>query len=317
MKKIIRAGILSLTFVFIFMFTAASVEAAAAGRFYPPSDEDHVFTQDIQIQEKHKYDGDKPVIHLNKHDLTLSMGKSYTLKATLLPSGKSISVRWMSSNPMIAWVSSAGKVTAVSPGTVKIYAFSNEYSYYTDQTGPSDECCITVPGGAEDAKLLGSNDWTYNYNKTKLTVPNGKYSEALTNVKKSIGGNAYSYTGCKGFYTSLIYGSKDIKKAHTEIYILSSGYEYFGAGFNAREKSPIKTNRGIAIGASESTVLEKYGFPSDIIGTWDYEGRKCKLFYYVTKAVGKNQYTDLSIYILESKGTVSMIDFYLGKPGCQ
>jgi len=47
MKMIIRAGILSLVFVFAFMFTAALAEGAAAGRFISPTDKGYVLTQII------------------------------------------------------------------------------------------------------------------------------------------------------------------------------------------------------------------------------------------------------------------------------
>jgi len=316
MKKIIRTSILTLTFVFMFIFMAVMAEGFDSSRLYPLTDINYVLMQGTQIQEKHKYDGDKPIIHLNKHDLSLGIGKTYTLKATLLPGGKSVSVRWYSSNPMTAWVSSTGKVTAVAPGTAIIYAFSNEYSDYSDETGYSYACRVIVPGGADDAKPLGTSDWTYSYEKTQLTVPTGKYEEALAGVKKSIGGTSYSYTGCSGFYKGLAFGSKELSKAHTDIYIISSGYETFASGYNAREKSPLKTSRGIAIGSSESTVLEKYGFPTDFYRSIGQGNKTYKVFRYVTKTAGKDQYADLSIYILETNCNVSFIEFYLGKLRC-
>ena len=47
MKKITRAGILSLVFMFAFMFTAALAENAAAGRFIPPTDKGYVLMQEV------------------------------------------------------------------------------------------------------------------------------------------------------------------------------------------------------------------------------------------------------------------------------
>jgi len=311
MKKITRAGILSLVFIFAFIFTASFAEVAAVGCFNSPT-----VMQGIQIQARHKYEqGSDPFLDLDKNELTLKKGESYILKASIQPSGKSIKVdSWASTNPEIAKVSNSGKVTAVAPGTTLIIARNYDYEGSWDQTGPSDMCYVTVLGGSKDAKPLGTSDQTYYYGKSKFTVPTSKnkYDEVFTNVKKSIGGYENS-DGSIEFYhhgfiyeKGLLFGSKDASKAHTVIYL-----NYSSNGFVAREKSPIKTNRGISVGSKKSLVLQKYGLPLD---SWQYTeaGKTYEYLQYKVKTAGKNLYATMDFYILKSKGTVSMIYFNIG-----
>ena len=298
MKKIVRAGILSLVFMLVFMFTAAFAEVAAAGRF--------------QVQPRHDYNiKDFPIIHISKHDLTLKKGESFTLKAVVLPGGKSVSVKWRSSNPKIATVSSSGKVTAAAPGTAKIYADDNtgKYDFFRDNTGYSDICYVTVPGGV---KPLNASDLAYSYGNTKLTVPTGTYDEPFAKIKKSIGGFEDMYNGVLyaddrdiDYEMALLYGSKDASKAHTVIYFKMTERGYF-----ARDNSPIQTSRGIAIGTKKSIVQEKYGLPTR---TYQFTeaGKTYEYLSYSVKAPGRSSYTVTDFYVLKSKGTVSMILFMI------
>lgn len=64
----------------------------------------------------------KSKIKLNVTKKTLYKGKTYTLKV----SGTKQKVKWSSSNPAIAKVSSKGKVTAMKKGTAYIYAKVSE-----------------------------------------------------------------------------------------------------------------------------------------------------------------------------------------------
>ena len=79
-------------------------------------------------------------VSLNKNDLALtSKGQSYQLSATVSPSNASNkSVKWTSSNPKVATVSSSGKVTAVANGNTTITATA------ADGSGKKDICAVTV-----------------------------------------------------------------------------------------------------------------------------------------------------------------------------
>ena len=313
MKRITRAGILSLVFVLTFMFIAASAEVAAAGRFVPPTDRGHIRVQGKQMQAKHDINEDYDFIHLNKHELTLKKGESYTLKASVVPGGKSISAAWWSSNDKIVTVSDSGKVTAVAPGIAVIYAENYYDGYYGnwDQTGMSNECYVTVPGGSKDAKPLDTSDRIYNYGNKKFTAPTDGFIDALAKIKKSIGGNTFfdEYY----YRTGLLFGSKDYSIAHTFIFYYGTA-EYIkssrGFGFEAYEKSPIKTNRGIGVGVKKSIVQQKYGLPTH---TGEFmEARKVyEILRYESKAPGKGLYTTITFYILKSTGIVSRIELYM------
>ncbi|GHU60370.1 hypothetical protein FACS1894121_0190 [Bacteroidia bacterium] len=75
-------------------------------------------------------------ITLDKHDWTLDMGKSFTLKATLSPADANSTVVWKSGNTHFATVDAAGTVAAFHVGVVWIYATADE---------KTDSCKITVP----------------------------------------------------------------------------------------------------------------------------------------------------------------------------
>jgi len=305
MKRITRTGILSLIFLLAFMCTAALAEGAAAGRFFPPANKVHVFVRGISIQAKHNYKyRDYPIIHLNRHELTLRRGRSFTLKASLLPSGRSVSVKWISTNPKIARVSSFGRITALAPGTTMIWAESNDYfDLHVDHTGYSAECCVIVPGGPKAARPIGINDRTYYYEKYKFAAVTSNYNEVLTKIEKSIGGYKCSVGG---YGTALLFGSEEIENAHTYIYI---DEDYGLYRFFARGISPLKTSRGIAVGAMKSSVQQKYGLPT-LTDQYTEEGINYEVFIYRSKALRRNLYTDMSFTFL--KGTVYSIDFYLG-----
>ena len=320
MKKITRAGILSLVFVLTFMFIAASAEVAAAGRFISPIDKGHVLTQGIQIQPKHV---PPPFLDLNKHELTLKKGQSETLKAFLNPTGKSTPVSWYSENPLIAKVDGkSGKVTAVAPGTTMVWAGSEKYWGTWDETGSSQMCYVTVQGGSNDPKPLDKSDWIYSYENKKFTAPTSNYSKEIANIKKSIGGNTYintydeDYLYCHG----LLFGSEAASMAHTRIFYLTVdkdidealGYGFIGFGFIAKEESPVKTNRGIGVGAKKSAVQQKYGKIPYLTTQYTDAGKTYDVFCYETKVVGKSLFTFIRFAFLKSKDTVSIIMFYLG-----
>ncbi len=98
-------------------------------------------------------------VKLNKSSLSLTAGKTATLKATVSPSDSTDkSVTWKSSNPKIATVTSKGKVTAKSKGSTTITA--------TVKGAKSVKAKVTVksPIAAKSIKL----------NKKSATLSKGK-----------------------------------------------------------------------------------------------------------------------------------------------
>ena len=77
-------------------------------------------------------------VKLDKTSLTLNVGKSDTLTATITPTNASNkSINWESSNTGIATVDTSGKVTAVSAGTATI-------TVTTADSGKTATCTVTV-----------------------------------------------------------------------------------------------------------------------------------------------------------------------------
>ena len=106
-------------------------------------------------------------VSLNKTSLTLEIGESETLTATVMPSNATDkSVTWTSSDQAVATVAS-GRVTAIGSGTATITA--------TTGNGKTAFCTITVIEHAPEVIEVTS----VSLNKTSLTLEIGE-SETLT-----------------------------------------------------------------------------------------------------------------------------------------
>ncbi|WP_407723430.1 extracellular solute-binding protein [Ruminococcus sp. JL13D9] len=80
-------------------------------------------------------------IKLSQTSLSLTLGNSKTLSATVTPSNADNKVlQWSSSNTKVATVNQSGKVTSVSTGTATIYAKAS------DGSGKQAACSVTVNG---------------------------------------------------------------------------------------------------------------------------------------------------------------------------
>lgn len=102
-------------------------------------------------------------VKLNKNALTLDVGKSETLTATVLPNNASDKkVTWKSDNLSAAVVDQNGKVTAKAAGTANITA--------TAVNGKSASCKVTVKAVQTPAIRVRS----VKLNKTKLTLGVGE-----------------------------------------------------------------------------------------------------------------------------------------------
>ena len=99
-------------------------------------------------------------VTLNKETLTLTIGASETLEATVLPAEASQEVTWESDTPETASVDQNGKVTAVKEGTAKITAAAG------DKTAV---CNVTVTAKQTESKPVES----ITLNKENLTLTVG------------------------------------------------------------------------------------------------------------------------------------------------
>ena len=83
-------------------------------------------------------------VELNKTSLTLDVGKSETLTATITPSNATDqNVTWSSNNKSVATVDTSGKVTAIKAGTATITATA------ADGSGEKATCTVTVTASPE------------------------------------------------------------------------------------------------------------------------------------------------------------------------
>ncbi len=124
---------------------------------------------------------------LNKSNLSLEKGNSYTLTATVYPTNASNqSLSWSSSNPSVATVS-GGKVVAKAKGGAWITATAQ------DGSGESDSCYVTVTGNTlvtsvmvePASKTMTVGDSTYLYEivcPTNATNKSVEWSSNKTSV---------------------------------------------------------------------------------------------------------------------------------------
>lgn len=110
-------------------------------------------------------------ISLDKTNLSLKVGESYTLLPTIFPSNATDkTVSWESSNPSVATVSVTGKVVAVSTGTTTITAKAS--------SGTVAFCTVTVgsgegggdDGGTTTSKTFNSAQLYYYGNMSSSTT---------------------------------------------------------------------------------------------------------------------------------------------------
>lgn len=186
----------------------------------------------------------KPSISLNKSSLSMYIGDTSTLTATVIPTNSSVS--WSSSNTSVAMVSSSGKITAVSNGTATITA-----SFRYNGVIYSTTCTVTVTKPSISVSISSSSIWlgdttyvsksgnipsgvTVSWSSSNTSVATVNSSGTVTGVgggsatitgSFTYGGNKYSasttvkITTSNSVRTFFIYPSSDSDK-----HIIASGY---------------------------------------------------------------------------------------------
>lgn len=128
-------------------------------------------------------------VKLNKTSLSLKIGSTAYLSATVSPGGANRKVTWVSSDPSIATVSSVGKVTGIKTGTATITAMTVDGGY-------TASCQVTVAAKMISASInfynntgrqidelyfeeIGNSSWGEEY----LATRNMKYWTAGKNIR--------------------------------------------------------------------------------------------------------------------------------------
>ena len=163
-------------------------------------------------------------IKLNASSVTITVGSSKTIKATV--TGKSKKVTWKSSNTSVATVNSGGKITGKKAGTATITAKAN---------GTTAKCKVTVKKAkavdvskyfnkklSDTVKVLGFKHIKSKDQKNRVNVDFGK---SVSNVSQF-----YSKNGSFSKSKTYLYGDTAFKnkKGAWNIYINDKNYSIYG-----------------------------------------------------------------------------------------
>ena len=111
-------------------------------------------------------------VALNESNITLTVGGSYSLVATVLPAdAENKSVKWESSNASVATVDNNGKVTAVAAGSATI-------TVKTVDGGKTATCAVTVNALIVSVESVALD-------KTTLTLTEGESATLVATVNPS------------------------------------------------------------------------------------------------------------------------------------
>lgn len=245
-------------------------------------------------------------VTLNKSALSLEVGKTGQLSATVLPnSATNKSVSWSSNNEAVATVSSKGIVTAKKAGTAVITA--------TAVNGKSASCTVTVTGGSTEPtepveptnsvsasatlRTAGHSDGKPSF---RLALKNAK-NVATVRVQFTADTNLVSVTGTNGFTVlDQPKGSYDGGKYTGEVMLVyvNSGRTAFTqsaetgiATFVTGGTTPTLRITGVTISGWDSTGKAVYG----TMGSIDPDKVKFVAATYDLDGNGKVDQVDITV----------------------
>lgn len=251
-------------------------------------------------------------VTLNKSALSLEVGKTGQLSATVLPnSATNKSVSWSSNNEAVATVSSKGIVTAKKAGTAVITA--------TAVNGKSASCTVTVTGGSTEPtepveptnsvsasatlRTAGHSDGKPSF---RLALKNAK-NVATVRVQFTADTNLVSVTGTNGFTVlDQPKGSYDGGKYTGEVMLV-----YVNSGHTAFTQS---AETGIAsfVTTGSTPTLKITGVT---ISGWDSNG---KAIFGTTGSIDPNEVKFVAAtYDLDGNGKVDQLDITVAQAAYQ
>ncbi len=196
-----------------------------------------------------------PVIKLNKANLTLTVGESYTLKPSVTPS-KSVTYSYSSSNSAVASVSK-GKITAKKAGTATITVKASGCKSAT--------CKVTVKAASKSPEIrLDKTSVTLSVGQTHTLKPSVTPSKSVT----------YSYSSSNSAVASVSKGKITAKKTGTAtITVKANGCKSATCKITvkAASKSPeIKLDKtSVTLSVGQSHTLKPSVTPSKSV-TYSY-----------------------------------------------
>ena len=173
----------------------------------------------------------KPSITLNKSSISMYVGDTSTISATVVPAG--VSVSWTSSNSNVASVSSSGSVSAVSNGSATITA-----SFTYNGTTYSATCSVSVK--KPTISLSSSSGTMYPGDSRTIYAsvdPSGSYvswSSSNTGVATVSGGTITAKSaGSATITASFTYGGKTYSATYSvTVYAISLTLSSYSGSIN-------------------------------------------------------------------------------------
>lgn len=194
----------------------------------------------------------KPDISLNKSSLSMYIGDSLTLSATVTPSGQSVS--WSSSNTSVATVSN-GKITAISNGTATITA-----SFRYNGVNYSTTCSITVIKPSISVGIDSSSIWL---GDTTYVSKSGNIPSGVT-VSWSSSNSAVATVNSSGTVTGVGDGTATI----------TGSFTYGGNKYSASTAVKVMTTNSVRTfvvypSSSEDKHIVASGYASSTVFTFN------------------------------------------------
>ena len=144
-------------------------------------------------------------VKLNKSSISIIVGGTYSLTATIVPSNATNNnVTWTSSNKSVATVDSNGKVTAKKEGTATVYAKTSNNKIAT--------CEVKVTTVKIESITFNTSNTILEKGKTKTVKVSIKPNNAsYTSIKYSSSNNSVATIDQNGKITAVSYGEVAIK----------------------------------------------------------------------------------------------------------
>ncbi len=171
----------------------------------------------------------KLTLTLSKSKVTLALGQSTTIKATIKPADKNKKVTWKSSNTKVVTVDQNGKITAVGEGTAKVTATVDGVTKTVTVTVTNpDTNTLNAALNSMNPKTIDRAGVNLNYSYSGCTITNTSNSApSNSTVSGSVATKVYRSTGNQtvtSTYT-VTCGSKSATKTVNHV-IPASPYTY-------------------------------------------------------------------------------------------
>lgn len=235
---------------------------------------------------------EEPSVRLSSSSLSMNVGDTETLSASVTPNGSSIS--WSSSDTSVATVSSNGRVTAVGGGTASITA-----SITVGGKSYSDTCLVTA-GSVPSYTLWVTTGSAYVGDTVRVSVRVTDVCNSVTLYSVSPSGNTRNYDITNNVDGSrLYYGNIEVTESGTWTFYASVSNDvgtYTGSTSNGSDTLSVQESTA-PTGYRLYTV---YGY-ADTSGEITMHGIGSQLTVEVIP--NERNYTNITLYCVQPNGS--------------